>query len=96
MDGGITSIRSQFEVQVSLMHFKQVPRSENNHVDFLANLTSVIEYQFWREILIEYNAKPSIQQLGGEMVRLDTIPGWRDPLVAYLNDEVLPNDRVKA
>ena len=46
--------------------FKQVPRSENNHANSLANLASAVEFQFMREIHVEYIVKPNIQQSGGE------------------------------
>ena len=34
--------------------FKRVPRSENNHVDSLANLEVATEFQFRREISMEH------------------------------------------
>ena len=42
----VLSLKSKF----SQCEFKQVPRSKNNYTDFLANLASTVEYQFWREI----------------------------------------------
>ena len=75
--------------------FKQVSRSENNHTDSLANLGSAVEYQFRQEIPIEYIMKPSIQR-SGEVLCLDTYPGWRDPTIAYLKDGVLPSDKTEA
>jgi len=73
--------------------FKQVPRSKNNHVDSLVNLVSVVEYQFQREIPVEYIAKPSIHRSGGEVLRLDTSLGSH-----YCLPEgwVLSNDRAEA
>jgi len=53
--------------------FKQVSRSKNNHVDSLANLTSAMEYQFRREIHVEYIVKPNIQR-SGKVLRLNTSP----------------------
>ena len=40
--------------------------------------------------------KPSIQQSGGEVLRLDTSPGWRNHIIVYVKDGVLPNDRAEA
>jgi len=41
--------------------FKWVSRSENNHVDSLANLEAATEFQFIWEIFVEHIAKPSVQ-----------------------------------
>jgi len=62
----------------------------------LANLASTIEYQFQLEIPVEHISTPSIQRPDGEILRLDTSSGWRDPIIAYLKDETLPNDKVEA
>ena len=40
--------------------FKWVPRSENNHIDSLANLGAVTEFQFRCEIPVEYITNPSV------------------------------------
>ena len=39
--------------------------------------------------------KPSIQLSGGEVLRLDISLGWKDPIIAYVKDGVLPNDRAE-
>ena len=71
--------------------FKQVSRSKNNQIDSLANLASAVEYQF----PTEYIMKPSIQRSRGEVLFLDTSSGWRDLIIAYLRDRVLPGDKIK-
>ena len=76
--------------------FKQVPRSQNNHPDSLANLASAVKFQFMRDIPVEYIVKPNIKRSGGKVLCLDTSLGWRDPIIAYLKDGVLPNDRAEA
>ena len=54
-----------------------------------------MEFQFRREIPVELIADPS-NQLIGEVLHLKTSPGLRDPIIAYLKDRTLPNDRVEA
>jgi len=88
----VLSLRSKFPH----CNFKQIFGSENNHADFLANLGSVIKHQFQREIPVEHIVEPSIHQSGGEVLHLDTFPGWRGPIIAYLKDGVLPDDRAEA
>jgi len=38
--------------------------------------------------------RPSIQQLG-EVLRFDTYLGWSDPILAYLKDGVLPDNKTE-
>ena len=76
--------------------FKQISRLENNHADSLTNLGSAVEHQLRREIPIKHIAEPNIQRSGGEVLCLDTSSGWRDPIIAYLKDGVLPDDRAEA
>jgi len=75
--------------------FKWVPRSENNHADSLANLGEATKFQFRREIPIKHITNPSVQQPTGEVLGLDTSPKWRNPIIAYLKDGILPDDRVE-
>jgi len=69
--------------------------SENNHADSLANLRAAKKFQFRREISIEHITNPSVLQPTGEVLRLDTSPGWRDPIIAYVKDGILSDDRVE-
>jgi len=78
------------------MQLQMDPRSENNHADTLANLGADTEFQFKREIPVEHIANPSVHRPIREVLRLDTSPGWRDPIIAYLKDGSLPDDRVEA
>jgi len=39
-----------WKAKFSCCDFKQVPRSENSHVDYLATLALVVDFQFKREI----------------------------------------------
>ena len=88
----VTAWKSKF----SRCSFIQVPRSENSHTDSLAMLASVVDFQFRREIRVEYISKPSIHKSDEEVLRLDTSPGWRDPIVSYLKNRALPDDKAEA
>jgi len=44
---------------------------------------------------IKYIVKPSIQRSGGEVLRLNTSPRWTDPIISYLKDGVLSNDKIE-
>jgi len=84
------------KVKISCCDFRRVSRSESNHADFLANLASATEFQFWRKIHIEHIPTPSIQHPDREVLRLEISPGWRDPIIPYLKDWTLPGDRDEA
>ena len=82
--------------KISRCNFKWVPRSENNHVDSLANLEAAIEFQYGQEIRVEHIANPSVQRPIGKVFCLDTLSGWRDPIITYLKDGSLPDDKADA
>ena len=84
------------EVKIPWCDFKRVPSSENNHADFLANLILTTEFQFRWEIPVEHILTPSIQCPNRDILWLDTSPGWRDSIIAYLKDETLPGDIAEA
>ena len=44
---------------------------------------------------VEHIANPSVQQPTTEIIRLDTLLGWRDPIMAYLKDGTPSNDKVE-
>ena len=71
-------------------------RQRENHVDSLANLESATENQFQRENLVKHIRTPSIQRPDKEILHWDTSLGWRDPIISYLKDGTLPNNKVEA
>ena len=62
----------------------------------LANLGAATEFQFRHEISVKHIANPSVLRPNGEVLRLDTSPGWKDPIITYLKDGSLPDDRAEA
>ena len=82
-----------WKAKFSHCDFKQIPRSENNHADSLTTLASIVDFQFGREIHVKHISKPSIHKPGEEVLRLDSSPGWRDPIISFLKDRMLPRDQ---
>ena len=70
-----TQLVSRLKKKFEHCSFKQVPRSENNHADSLANLASTIEWQSMREVPVDFISKPSISVGRNEALRLDLSPG---------------------
>jgi ribonuclease HI len=83
------SLLSKFDsVQV-----EQIRREYNSHADILAKLAIALESDFYRMVTVEVLSTPS--------TLIDTVdricgtgpePSWMDPLIAYLQDDCLPND----
>lgn len=76
---------------------EQVPRSKNTHVDSLAILAISLEQGLPWVILIEDLLMPTDRRqtlVGMHQLRVGL--SWMDPLVSFLKDEVLPDDRGEA
>ena len=59
-------------------------------------LASAADFQFRREIPAEYILKPRIHKSDEEVLHLDAFLGWRDPIISYLKNETLSDDKAKA
>ena len=59
-------------------------------------LASTVDFQFRREIPVEYIPKPNIHKSDEEVLHLDTSLRWRDSIIVYLKDETLPEDKAEA
>ena len=96
MQGYLSQVRhlqSRFE-SFNLLH---IPRSGNTHVDSLAMLTTSLAQSLPRVILIEDLCKPT--EVKGKLVHVHQVkvgPSWMDPIVLFLRDEILPEDKSEA
>ena len=85
----------------SSLSFKE-PKSNrsaesNSHADALANLASVVEAGNKRTVEVETLEKPSIElQPPRQVLCLDFGPSWMDPIIGYLRDDRLFEDKNKA
>ena len=76
---------------------KQVPQGKNSHADSLATLATVSREDLPRIVLVESYVLPTYDKLpllGVNFTRIS--PSWQDPLVAFLKDGILPEDKVEA
>ena len=86
-------LQSGFE-SFSLSH---VPRSENTHVDSIAMLATSSAQSLPLVILIENLCKP--MEVKGKMVHVHQVkvgPNWMDPIVLFLKEDILPENKSKA
>ena len=96
MQGYLSQVRhlqSGFESFI-LLH---IPRSGNTHADSLATLATSSEQSLPRVILIEDLCKPT--KVKGRPVHVHQVRvglSWMDPIVLFLREDILPEDKTKA
>ncbi|XP_030964607.1 uncharacterized protein LOC115985847 [Quercus lobata] len=81
----------------------QVARAQNRHADFLATLASSIAKDIPRLIRVELIPELSIKVAGSkgvtgvEVMAVATLgPSWMDPIVDFLADDRIPDDKKEA
>ena len=78
----------------SLLH---IPRNGNTHIDFLTTLATSSAQGLPQVILVEDLCKPTEGKR--EMVHVHQIrvgPNWMDPIVLFLKEDILPEDKSEA
>ena len=74
----------------------QVPRGKNSHVDSLTTLATISREDLPWIVLVESYVLPAYNKLPPIGVNFTRIgPSWQDPLVAFLKDGILPEDKVE-
>ncbi|XP_028076941.1 uncharacterized protein LOC114278991 [Camellia sinensis] len=75
---------------------EQINREENNTADELAGL-AFTQTAFPNPLMIEYLPRPSIEEPEvTEVLNTDLGPSWMDPIVTFLKDRVLPEEKKAA
>ncbi|XP_022848768.1 uncharacterized protein LOC111371087 [Olea europaea var. sylvestris] len=67
---------------------------ENAHADALSKLASSKDSELFAILPIEHLLTPSTEVT--EVIWVDGIPTWMQPIIAYLKDQVLPTDKDEA
>ncbi|XP_022864681.1 uncharacterized protein LOC111384604 [Olea europaea var. sylvestris] len=73
----------------------QVPCFENTHADALSKLARSKDSELLRIVPIERLPKPSISR-GEEVIWIEDIPPWMQPIIAYLKDQSLQPSKNEA
>ena len=87
-------IVQQLSQHFDSLDFVQIPRAKNAEADFLARLTSSDDYNVTSELCIEIKGQPSIE--GEHVLKIKEQDEWMTPIVRYLKEEWLPEDKTKA
>lgn len=69
----------------------QIPRVENEHTDALSKLAISKDSKLLIVVPIEHLQKPSIEAT--EVLWIEGTPAWMQPILAYLKDQVIPNNK---
>ncbi|KAI5343618.1 hypothetical protein L3X38_011494 [Prunus dulcis] len=76
---------------------QQLPRAKNADADELASLGSALDTQFRCSIPVEHLDQPSIEDIEQlDLMQIDEDPSWQDPIIHYLANENLPEDKSEA
>ncbi|XP_028105177.1 uncharacterized protein LOC114304201 [Camellia sinensis] len=72
---------------------EQINREENNTTDELAGLAST-QTAFPNPLIIEFLPRPSIEEPEvSKVLCADLGPSWMDPIIAFLKDRILPEEK---
>ncbi|XP_077250263.1 uncharacterized protein LOC143889792 [Tasmannia lanceolata] len=71
----------------------QVPRNMNNREDALSKMASEETHDFGI-VLTEILLHPSIDEV--QVLKIPPRPNWMDPIMWYLKDGILPEDKLEA
>ena len=71
----------------------QIPRTKNAEIDFLARLVLSNDYNATSELCIEIRGQPSTE--GEQVLKIKEQDEWMTPIVRYLKEGWLPEDKVE-
>ncbi|GKF34277.1 reverse transcriptase domain-containing protein [Tanacetum coccineum] len=74
----------------------QVPRSKNKKADALSKITSTSFAHLSKQVLVEVLKEKSIQEKEVTTVVKEDGPTWMTPIMEYLKDGTLPDNRKEA
>ena len=89
----VSHLQSEFE-SLNLLH---IPRSGNTHVDSLTMLATSSARSLPQVILVEDLCKPT--EVRREVVHIHQVrvgPSWMDPMVLFLKEDILPEEKSEA
>ena len=88
----LTSARSLL-AKFESIHVAQIGREHNSHVDILTKLATTLESDIQRTVCIEILNQPSFHSQEEFVCSISNQPSWMDPILNYLKDNKLPEDK---
>ena len=77
------------------VELKQISRNENYQADMLARIAAVVDPKLPKSVPLEVRISPSIGE-EIKVMRASTEESWMDPILAYIRDGILPEDKRQA
>jgi ribonuclease HI len=77
-------------------HVVQIGREHNSHADVLAKLATALESDMQRTVCIETLEQPSFQDQEVSVCSVNVRPSWMDPILGYIRENKLPEDKKEA
>ena len=81
--------------QFDTVTITQIPRNENTNANALARLATGLEDSLLKTVPLEILDEPSIDKRQ-QVDAISDKPTWMDPIMAYLRDGTLPQDKFEA
>ncbi|KAL5539705.1 hypothetical protein UlMin_045788 [Ulmus minor] len=81
--------------QFDTVTITQIPRNENTNTEALARLATGLEDSLLKTVPLEILDEPSIDKRQ-QVDAISDKPTWMDPIMAYLRDGTLPQDKFEA
>ncbi|KAL5582796.1 hypothetical protein UlMin_015238 [Ulmus minor] len=81
--------------QFDTVTITQIPRNENTNADALARLATGLEDSLLKTVPLEILDEPSIDKRQ-QVDAISDKPTWMDPIITYLRDGTLPQDKFEA
>jgi ribonuclease HI len=78
------------------IHVAQIGREHNSHADILAKLAMALKSDIQRTICIETLDQPSFQSQEVFVCSISNQPSWMDPILKYIKNNELPEDKKEA
>ncbi|KAH7847965.1 hypothetical protein Vadar_032167 [Vaccinium darrowii] len=78
------------------VHIQQISSGQNAHANSLACLGSTIKTEYRRTVVVDYLSEPIIGRAIELIMETELGLSWMDPIVAYLRDGTLPEDKKEA
>ena len=76
------------------MLFRSIPQAKNTEADFLARLPLSDDYNVTSELCIEIRGQPNTK--GKKVLKIKEQNEWMIPIIRYLKEGWLPEDKAKA
>ncbi|XP_075633772.1 uncharacterized protein LOC142606278 [Castanea sativa] len=87
-------IFQQLSQHFDSLDFVQIPRTKNVEANFLARLASSNNYNATFKQCVEIKGKPSTE--GGQVLKIKEQEEWMTPIIHYLKEGWLPEDKMEA